>query len=64
MLLKQFSNNSSGSATRSLRNCNSSLLTAKHAYPGLETVVFCAFTHEEQMMIRNLVEQGLYAGCR
>jgi len=32
---------------------------AKHAYSGLETVVFCGFTHQEQMTIRNLVEQGL-----
>ena len=32
---------------------------AKHAYPGLETVVFCGFTIQEQTTIRHLVEQGL-----
>ena len=32
---------------------------AKHAYPGLETVVFCGVTDQEQKTIRDLVEQGL-----
>ena len=27
--------------------------------PGLETVVFCGFTNQEQTTIRHLVEQGL-----
>ena len=29
------------------------------AHMGLETVVFCGFTNQEQTTIRNLVEQGL-----
>ena len=31
---------------------------AKNVYAGLETVVFCGFTHEEQRVIGEFVAQG------